>query len=358
MAHVHIRPDWHLPESSASDESVFYSRREIVKTLGLGTLALAAMGAGCSTGSGPVQAVPEADLPETLRLARERNRQPQGPLDTIPYNAPRSGLPAARNARIPDPGRAISQRAVPSSYNNFYELKNQGDLKDCWRDSRDYEPFPWAIEIAGEVERPMTLDLARLLAEEPLEERVYRHRCVEAWSITVPWTGFPLARLIARTRPLSSARYLRFVSVERPRQLPGQRRATWYQWPYYEALRMDEAMNDLAFVVTGMYGEPLPKQNGSPVRIVLPWKYGYKGPKAVTRIEFTRERPPTFWNDLQPGEYSWLSNVNPTVPHPRWSQATERFLFDDPQNPETVPTLLFNGYAEQVGALYPDEPRG
>ncbi|MEM1055924.1 MAG: protein-methionine-sulfoxide reductase catalytic subunit MsrP [Bacteroidota bacterium] len=358
MAHVHLRPDWHLPESAATDPTLYQSRRQVIKTLGLGTIALATLGTGCSPSRPPAPAVPDEDLPPALRAAHERNRNPQGPLDTIPYNAPRIGLPAPQNQNIPDPGREISQRLVSSSYNNFYELKNVGDLKDCWREASAYEPYPWTVEIKGEVERETPLDLDALIAEMPLEERVYRHRCVEAWSITVPWTGFPLARLVERAKPLSTARYLRFVSVDRPRQLPGQQSATWYRWPYYEALRMDEAMNDLAFVVTGMYGEPLPKQNGSPIRVVLPWKYGYKGPKAVAKIEFTRERPPTFWNDLQPGEYSWLSNVNPNVPHPRWSQATERFIYDDPFDPEMVPTLLFNGYAEQVGALYPGEPRG
>ncbi|MEM6327253.1 MAG: protein-methionine-sulfoxide reductase catalytic subunit MsrP [Bacteroidota bacterium] len=358
MAHVHLRPDWHLPESAATDPSLYRSRREVVKTLGLGTIALATLGTGCSTGRTAAVGPEDADLPDALRLARERNRRPQTPLDMIPYNAPRTGYPAPRNTSVPGPGRRISERLLSSSYNNFYELRNTGNLKDCWRESTAYEPYPWIVEVTGEVERPMTLDLEAVLAEEALEERVYRHRCVEAWSITVPWVGFPLSRLIDRVRPLSTARYVRFVSVDRPDQLPGQRRATWYQWPYYEALRMDEARNDLAFVVTGMYGEPLPKQNGSPIRVIVPWKYGFKGPKAIARMEFTRERPPTFWNDLQPGEYSWLSNVNPNVPHPRWSQATERFLFDDPGAPEMVPTLLFNGYSEQVGAMYPEEPRG
>lgn len=359
MAHVHLRPDWHLPESAATDPTLYRSRREVVKALGLGTIALATLGAGCGTsGSSARGQIQETDVPDDLRAAFTRNRSPQSPLDTIPFNAPRGGYPAPRNGEIPDPGRRLSQRNVASSYNNFYELRNTGDLKDCWRQSADYDPFPWTLEIAGEVQNPGRLDLEQILAEEALEERVYRHRCVEAWSLTVPWTGFPLSRLIERANPLSTASYVRFVSVDRPAQLPGQRMATWYEWPYFEALRMDEAMNELAFVVTGMYGEPLPKQNGSPLRLALPWKYGYKGPKAIVRMEFTRQRPPTFWNELQPLEYSWLSNVNPYVPHPRWTQATERFLFSSADSPEMVPTLLFNGYEAQVGALYPSEPRG
>lgn len=359
MAHVHLRPDWHLPDSAATDEALYRSRREVVKALGLGTIALATLGAGCgSTPEAATDPIRAEDVPDDLRAAYLANRNPQGPLDTIPFNAPWAGYPAPRNPSIPDPGRRLSQRGVASSYNNFYELKNTGDLKDCWPLSGDYDPYPWTLEIEGEVENAGRLDLEQILAEESLEERVYRHRCVEAWSLTVPWTGFPLRRLIERARPLSTARYVRFVSVDRPRQLPGQRQATWYDWPYFEALRMDEAMHDLAFVVTGMYGEPLPKQNGSPLRLALPWKYGYKGPKAIVRMEFTRQRPPTFWNELQPLEYSWLSNVNPNVPHPRWTQAVERFLYASAAEPEMVPTLLFNGYAEQVGSMYPSEPRG
>lgn len=174
--------------------------------------------------------------------------------------------------------------------------------------------------------------------------------------MTVPWTGFPLRKLIEACKPLSTATHVRFVSANRPEQMPGLAKAEWYPWPYFEALRMDEAMTDLAFVATGAYGEPLPKQNGSPFRLVLPWKYGYKGPKAVQRIVFTDEQPPTFWNELQPAEYSFLSNVNPNVPHPRWSQATERFIASREEE-RRVETLMFNGYAEQVAALYPNEPR-
>jgi methionine sulfoxide reductase catalytic subunit len=166
--------------------------------------------------------------------------------------------------------------------------------------------------------------------------------------MTVPWTGFPLHRLLALVQPLSSARYVRFVSFDRPDQAVGQRTQRWYPWPYYEALRMDEAMNELTLVTTGIYGEPLPKQHGAPVRIVLPWKYGYKSPKSVVRIELTREEPPTFWNDLQPSEYGFFSNVNPAVPHPRWSQATEELIGEE----RRVPTLPFNGYGEWVADLY------
>ena len=346
MANVILRPDWHLPESAATDPVIYVHRRQILRALGLGTIGLATLGAGCGNSNG------------TRAASTPRHPPPEGPLDTIPVNAPREGYPAARITEgFPEPGRPLTERLTAASYNNFYEFRNQGNLKDLWRLTVDYEPFPWTIEVRGEVERPLTIDVADLIRTLGLEERVYRFRCVEAWSLTVPWTGLPLRKLIEQCHPNSNARFVRFVTANRPQQMPGLANSPWYPWPYYEALRMDEATNDLAFVATGMYGEPLPKQNGSPLRLALPWKYGYKGPKAFERIEFTREQPPTFWNDLQPQEYSWLSNVNPNVPHPRWSQASERFLQSDTEG-ERVPTLLFNGYEAQVGALYPDEPRG
>jgi sulfoxide reductase catalytic subunit YedY len=211
------------------------------------------------------------------------------------------------------------------------------------------------LEVDGLVQNKQTFDVADLMRTLPLEERILRFRCVEAWSMTIPWTGFPLKALIDKCQPLSKATHVRFTSVNRPKEMPGIGAAPWYSWPYFEGLRMDEATNPMAFVATGMYGEPLPKQNGSPMRLVLPWKYGYKGPKAVTRITFMDKRPSTFWNDLQPAEYGFLSNVNPFVPHPRWTQAAERFILDTDKL-QRVDTQLFNGYAEWVGGLYPDEP--
>ncbi|MFT4604995.1 MAG: sulfoxide reductase catalytic subunit YedY, partial [Rhodothermales bacterium] len=169
------------------------------------------------------------------------------------------------------------------------------------------------------------------------------------------WTGFPLRKLIEKCAPTSKATHVAFISADKPDEMPGIKNAPWYDWPYFEGLRLGEAMNDMAFMATGMYGEPLPKQNGSPMRLVLPWKYGYKGPKAVVELRFVNKEPPTFWNKLQPAEYGFVSNVNPNVPHPRWSQATERYIQSE-VNIERRDTFLFNGYAEQVGSLYPDEP--
>ncbi len=334
MANVILSPGWALKENTCTSKSAYTNRRKFIKSLGLGTIGIAALG-GCTAQSQNVIG---------------------GPLDKIPDNAPRDGFPAARNEVFQVPEREMTERILASSYNNFYEFINQGDLKNVWPLVDDYEPFPWTLQIQGEVEKKQTWDLVELIQSMPLEERVYRFRCVEAWSMTIPWTGFPLSSLIQKCNPKSSATHVKFTCVSRPDQLPGQKKATWYPWPYFEGLRMEEAMNELAFVAVGMYGEPLPKQNGSPLRLVLPWKYGYKGPKALTRIEFTRKQPSTFWNELQPKEYGFLSNVNPNIPHPRWTQASERFLQSE-EVEQRVRTQLFNGYDEWVGDLYPDEPR-
>ena len=336
MANIIIAPGWQIRENQTTARSAYLNRRAFVKTLGLGTVALSTAGMGCS------------------RQARSETG-PDGPLDTIPDNAPRDGYPAARNQAYTVPERVVTDRIVASSYNNFYEFINQGDLKLVWPHTEQYQPFPGTIEVAG-LARKQTLDIADLIRSMDQEERLYRFRCVEAWSMTIPWTGFPLVQLIARCEPSNRARYVRFVSIDRPAQLPGQARATWYPWPYFEGLRMDEALNELAFVATGMYGEPLPKQNGSPLRLVLPWKYGYKGPKAIVRIEFTRQQPETFWNKLQPREYGFLSNVNPNIPHPRWTQASERFLSTEGVE-ERLPTRIFNGYDAWVASMYPEAPR-
>jgi methionine sulfoxide reductase catalytic subunit len=203
------------------------------------------------------------------------------------------------------------------------------------------------VAIDGMVERELTLDAEELIRKLPLEERLYRHRCVEAWSMAVPWTGFPLAALVAMARPLGSARYLQMETFERPDEAPGQR-ASWYPWPYVEGLTMAEATNELAFIATGLYGKPLPKQNGAPLRLVTPWKYGFKSVKSIVRLTFTDQRPVSFWETIQASEYGFWANVNPDVPHPRWSQAQEKPLGGDGR----IPTLLFNGYAEFVADLY------
>ena len=344
MAHIIIPPGWQLKENQVTTEAAYRNRRTFLKTLGLGAIGMMSSTTALAC-AGDVQRSNAAAMPP-----------PDGPLDTIPENAPREGYPAPRNTNFTVPERPVSDRLVSSSYNNFYEFINQGNLKRVWPLTGDYEPFPMTLEVKGLVEKEMKLDLSELIRSMELEERIYRFRCVEAWSITVPWTGFPLRKLIERCKPLSKATHVRFVSANVPKQMPGLANSPWYPWPYFEGLRMDEATNELAFVATGMYGEPLPKQNGSPIRLALPWKYGYKGAKAIVRIEFVDEQPPTFWNELQPTEYGFLSNVNPNVPHPRWSQASERFMPSEGVE-EPIPTQLFNGYEEWVVDLYPDEPR-
>ncbi len=254
-------------------------------------------------------------------------------------------LAAKRDPRFTPPW-PITPQAVATRYNNFYEF-DPSSKRTVARLAQRLRTRPWTIEIAGEVRKPRTIDVDALARRFPLQERVYRFRCVEAWSMVVPWVGFELNRLIRWIDPLGSARYVRFVSFLRPDEAPGQRDRS-FPWPYYEALRMDEAMCELTLCVLGMYGKPLPKQNGAPVRIIVPWKYGYKSPKSIVRIEFTRQQPRTFWNDLAPEEYSFLSNVNPQVPHPRWSQATERVLGTD----RRVATQPYNGYARYVAHLY------
>jgi len=198
------------------------------------------------------------------------------------------------------------------------------------------------------VEKPLKFDVDDLLKRFPLEERVYRLRCVEAWSIVVPWIGFPMAKFVEWAKPTAKAKHVRMVSFLRPGECPGQREQTWYPWPYFEGLRLDEATNEVAFLVVGSFGHVLPNQNGSPLRLAVPWKYGYKSIKGITVFEFTDRQPPTFWNRLVPDEYDFLSNVNPAKPHPRWSQASE---IDVPSQ-KRIPTLPYNGYGDFVAQLY------
>jgi methionine sulfoxide reductase catalytic subunit len=232
-----------------------------------------------------------------------------------------------------------------TSYNNFYELGS--DKADPRRNGGALRPRPWTVKIDGEVARPLTVDVDALLRWAPLEERVYRMRCVEAWSMVIPWVGWPLAALVKRAEPTSRARYVRFETLLDPQQLPGQRRAV-LPWPYVEGLRLDEAMHPLAFLAFGLYGRVLPAQNGAPLRLVVPWKYGFKGAKSLVRISFVAEQPRSTWSQVAPGEYGFYANVNPEVDHPRWSQAKERRIGEFLRRP----TLPFNGYAAEVAGLY------
>ena len=305
-------PGWALPESAATPESLFVNRRRLIMGLAAGSML---------AGAAPVLA----------SLARAEDD-------------PNAGLyPAPRNARyVLD--RELTSEDDATTYNNFYEF---GTHKKVWKAAQKLPIRPWEVVIDGMVEKPITIEADELIARMPLEERLYRHRCVEAWSMAVPWTGFPLSALVDFARPLGGAKYLTMRTFQNPDVARGQGQS-WYPWPYTEGLTIAEATNELALIVTGIYGKPLPKQNGAPLRLAVPWKYGFKSVKSIVRFEFTETRPSTFWEEIAPDEYGFWANVNPEVTHPRWSQATEKVLGTG----ESVPTLLFNGYGEYVADLY------
>ncbi len=236
-----------------------------------------------------------------------------------------------------------------TSYNNFYELGV--DKSDPAQNAKYLTTRPWSVTVEGEVKKPKTFDIETIMKMSPLEERVYRMRCVEAWSMVVPWIGFPLSALIKQVEPTNNAKFIQFVTLLDPKRLPGQKPGIFgsvLDWPYVEGLRMDEAMHPLAILSVGLYGEVLPGQNGAPLRMVVPWKYGFKSIKSIVKIRFVETQPPTSWNKMQPREYGFYSNVNPEVDHPRWSQATERRIGEFLRRK----TLMFNGYGEQVASLY------
>ena len=240
-----------------------------------------------------------------------------------------------------------------TTYNNFYEFGT--DKIDPINNSGAFQTRPWTVEVGGLVAKPQVIDIEAILKDFPMEERVYRMRCVEAWSMVIPWVGFPLASLLDRVEPLGSAKYVAFETVVRPDEMPGQRGLFQpMKWPYVEGLRLDEARHPLTILATGLYGETLPKQNGAPLRLVVPWKYGFKGIKSIVRITLTENEPPASWNVMQPSEYGFYANVNPAVDHPRWSQATERRIGEASGlfGGARMKTLPFNGYADEVAGLY------
>jgi len=232
-----------------------------------------------------------------------------------------------------------------TNYNNFYEFSTE--KRSVAAAARGFVTRPWTVEVGGLVNKPRTFDLDDLLKLAPQEERIYRHRCVEGWSMIIPWVGFPLAALLKQVEPLSTARYVGFQTLHDPKLMPNQN-TTVLDWPYVEGLRLDEAMNPLAILATGLYGGMMPPQDGAPIRLVVPWKYGFKSIKSIVRITLVDEQPPTTWNIQTPNEYGFYSNVNPNVDHPRWSQGTEHRIGEFTSRN----TLLFNGYADQVGDLY------
>jgi methionine sulfoxide reductase catalytic subunit len=306
------RRGWEIPEHLATPEQVFLSRRGFLTAAG--TMALVA-----SPGAALAQRV--ADLPDPTADLYPVRRNDKFVLD-----------------------RPITDEKVNATYNNFYEF---GPDKAISSRAQALRLRPWTVKIDGMVQKPLELGLDDLIRKMPLEERLYRHRCVEAWSMAIPWSGFPLAKLVEIAAPLASAKYLRMETFLDRSMAPGQRQG-WYPWPYVEGLTMAEATNELAFLVTGAYGHPLAKQHGAPLRLALPWKYGFKSIKSITRFTFTDQRPKSYWEVLGPSEYGFWANVNPAVPHPRWSQASEELIGIG----ERRPTLLYNGYGDYVAQLY------
>ncbi len=321
--HVLRKRGWQLPDSAATPENIFFARRRLVKALAAGPalMAVPSLIAGCDGG-------------EPKGTAKASQSKPD----------PSAGLyPVKRNLRY-RVERSITSEKSATTYNNFYEF---GSHKSIHKAAQVLPIRPWTLRIDGMVEKPFEIAIDDLLKKMPLEERVYRFRCVEAWAMTVPWSGFPLKALVDLAKPLSGAKYLRMETFKNPDLAHGQRQS-WYPWPYVEGLTIKEAVNELSFIATGLYGKPIPKQNGAPLRLVVPWKYGFKNIKSLVRLSFTDKRPKTFWEEIQAREYGFWANVNPEVPHPRWSQARERLL----DSGDKVPTRIYNGYGEFVAGLY------
>ena len=292
---VRSKRGWELPESVATPEDVFRDRRRLLKTAAAGSILLAAPGllAGCDE--------PSEGIAKIAGAASDEATDPSEKL-----------YPVKRNLRY-RLDRALTPPELATTYNNYYEF---GSSKTIWSKAQALPIRPWTVSISGLVEKPFEIGIDELLAKMPLEERLYRHRCVEAWSMAVPWSGFPLKALVDLARPLSSAKYLQMETFQNP-EVAGGQKASWYPWPYIEGLTIAEAVNELAFIATGLYGKAIPKQNGAPLRLAVPWKYGFKSTKAIVRFAFTDKRPVSFWEEIAPREYGFWANVNPEVPHPR-----------------------------------------
>lgn len=307
-----IRKSSELPYSAITPEPIYASRREFIRTATAG-FAGAAAGACIAPGTGGLDA--------------------------------QAALTATRNPKYVAGERPNTYEQI-TTYNNFYEFGLEKD--DPARNAGRLKTTPWSVKVDGLVQKPATYAVEDLVNFKALEERVYRFRCVEAWSMVIPWIGVPMADVIRKCNPLPSARFVEFTTLERPSEMPGQRTSV-LDWPYVEGLRMDEAMHPLTLMVVGLYGKVLPNQSGAPLRVHIPWKYGFKSGKSIVRLRFTDKQPNNTWAVMAPDEYGFYANVNPTVDHPRWSQATERRL---PGFFKNTPTLMFNGYADEVQSLY------
>lgn len=317
------------PSSEITPEALYRGRREFLKNAALFVGTTAALGGGLVA---LVRRGSRADPPE-----------PVADVPPLPVASASAGAPVVKSPYSTDEPQTPFRDVT--TYNNYYELGL--DKSDPAQYAQGLRPRPWTVSIEGEVKKPLTLDIDTLLSWFTLEERVYRMRCVETWSMVIPWLGFPLSELVKRVEPTGNAKYVAFQTLYDPTQLPGQKSSV-LDWPYVEGLRIDEATNPLAMLAVGLYGKSLPGQNGAPLRLVVPWKYGFKGIKSIVKIRFTEKEPPATWNQSAPSEYGFYANVNPDVDHPRWSQGSERRIGDLRRRD----TLMFNGYAEQVGQLY------
>ncbi len=308
-----------IKSSEITPESKYLTRREFLK--GLSVVSASSMIlAACGGQSGSSTDIPTEEVTKTL---------------------PDTATEAAAPTPIDEP---VTSFEAITNYNNYYEFTI--DKGGVARLAKDFPTSPWQIEVGGLVKNPKTYDLDDI-NNFSIQERIYRLRCVEAWSMVIPWIGFPLSELLMDVEPTSDAKYVRFETIYDPGKMPGQK-SGWYQWPYVEGLRLDEAMNDLTILATGLYGKQLLPQNGAPVRLVVPWKYGFKSIKAIVKIDLVSEMPTSLWMAAAPNEYGFYANVNPEVSHPRWSQASERRIGENSR----IPTLMFNGYAEEVAYLY------
>jgi sulfoxide reductase catalytic subunit YedY len=308
------RRGWEIPDRLATPEHLVFNRRSFL--------------------AGGASALALTSYPANAQRVSDLAKLPDPSADLYP---------AKRNEKyVLD--RPITDENINSNYNNFYEFNSS---KSVAAQAQALPIRPWMVKIDGMVEKPMEIGIDELIRKMTLEERTYRHRCVEAWSMAIAWTGFPFAKLIDLARPLGSAKYVRMETFNDPKVAPGLRQ-TWYPWPYVEGLTMAEATNELSFLATGAYGHPIAKQQGAPLRLAVPWKYGFKSVKSIVRFSFTDKRPIGMWEALQSSEYGFWANVNPEVPHPRWSQASEEVIGTG----ERHPTLLFNGYGDYVAGLY------
>ena len=319
MAYIKIPKGWEIPENQVTHESDYINRRKFIKNLGLGSAGALLFSSSNACGQGSA-------LEKQLEPFRSQT------------------LDAEKNANF-TVERQMTDEIVAATYNNYYEFTTSKST--VWRRVEKFKTNPWEIEISGLVEKPMTLDVDDLIKQMPLEERVYRFRCVEAWAMVVPWIGFPMKALLEKVQPKAEAKYVRMLTFLDPEMAP-QQNDFRLPWPYFEGLTLAEAMNDLTLLTVGIYGHILPPQHGAPIRLIVPWKYGFKSIKSIVSIELTDKQPRTFWNTLIPREYDFEANVNPNVPHPRWSQASERMIGTG----ERLPTMIYNGYGEAVAHLY------